>query len=100
MKTNQEITGNLNLKRYKDMPKKIKSKNTELIGISFINGKTVVVSRATRQKDHGKSFWLCLSTIPPSAIYFSALTKKEACYWMHNEAESEEVLECSKITGI
>ena len=76
-----------------------KPKFIEFRGFAFIDGKVVVVGKATQEKDHGDPIWLC-STMPPKKQMFQAVKfKGDVANWLKKECGAEEVFEGSVWTS-
>lgn len=60
----------------------------QILGLTLVDGKIVVVAKAVKELDHGKEFWLCVAYgVKP--VYQPATDEKEAMEWMRKEgAES------------
>jgi hypothetical protein len=71
------------------------SRLIELRGFAFLDGKVVVVGKATQEKDHGTPCWMC-STMPPlEQRHVIVGFRSEARDWLKKVAGAEEVFEGS-----
>ena len=61
----------------------------EMYALAFQEGKTVVIAKATQERDHGEPFWLCQLMPPSRPAHQSVVDRKAALEWLsRNGAES------------
>lgn len=65
---------------------------SELQGLAVVNGNIVQVGRATREVDHGKSFWRCQAYPPHGRLFESVATEQEAMVWIKDMCRAECII--------